>query len=659
MKKYFFSFVLFVSSVIVTIAQSNDPVVMKINGKDIKKSEFEYIYSKNNTENAIDKKSLDEYITLFKNFKLRVAEAEAQGIDTTAAFHKELNEYRAQLAKSYQKEPVLNQQLLMEEYENGKELIELSSILIPFPEFQKSQNLQILPADTLEAYNKAIQIRNEYLKKGNKATFEDMVVKYSGDERSKEGDRPGYMGWVSGLKVYPVLSKGISNTPVGQVSMPIRMNYGYHLIKVLTKKADPGEINAAHILITCPADADTVAVTDALNKIDNIYAQIAEGVDFGELAKKYSDDSGSAARGGELSWFGPGMMVPEFNDAAFALEKEGEISKVVKSQFGYHIIRLMGKRPYASFDEKKAEIQTKLERTGNSIQLYEPTINQLKNDYGFSAYDEAYKELLAEAQTIFPSDSVFIDKFENNNKALFATGNQSYTIADFISFFKQNMRSSHTLSTEALQEKLNAYEYITLLDVEDKSLETKHPEFRNLMQEYRDGILLFEISNNEVWAKSSSDTLGLKKFFEENKDKYAWDKPRYKGYVVLTKDSKAKKKMQKEISKKDPDAAAKYLLDTYKADSINPIKIEKGLFVQGDNQYIDESVFKSGKANFPENFADFFLIGKLLPNSPEIYTDVRGLVITDYQDYLEKEWLESLNKKYPVEIYQDVIETIK
>ena len=659
MKKYYLSFVLLVSSIIVAMAQNNDPIVMKINGKDIKKSEFEYIYSKNNNENAIDKKSLDEYIILFKNFKLRVTEAEAQGIDTTAAFHKELNEYRAQLAKSYQKDPVLNQQLLLDEYENGKELVELSSILVPFPDFQKSQNLQILPADTLEAYNKAIQIRNEYLKKGNKATFEDMVMKYSGDERSKGGDRPGYMGWVSGLKLYPALGKGIYSTPVGQVSMPIRMNYGYHLIKVLAKKADPGEINAAHILITCPADADTVTIADALNKVDSIYTQITGGADFGELAKKYSDDTGSAARGGELSWFSAGMMVPEFNDAAFALEKEGEISKPVRSQFGYHIIRLIGKRSHAPFEDKKAEIQTKLERTGYSIQLYQPTVSQLKDEYGFSAHEEAYKDLFAQAQTIFPTDSIFIDKFENSNNALFTAGGKNYTIADFIFFLKQDKRSSHTLSTELLQEKLNTYEYNTLLKVEDKSLESKHPEFKNLMQEYRDGILLFEVSNNEVWAKSSSDTLGLKNFFEENKTKYAWDKPHYKGYVVLTKNSKDKKKMQKEVSKKTPDEAAQYLLDNYKTDSISPIKIEKGLFVQGDNQYIDESIFKSGKSTFPEGFGDFFLIGKLLPNLPESYTDVRGLVITDYQDYLEKEWLESLNKKYPVEIYRDVIETIK
>ena len=658
MKKYFFSLALFALSVTVTMAQSNDPVVMKINGKDIKKSEFEYIYSKNNNENAIDKKSLDEYVTLFKNFKLRVAEAEAQGIDTTAAFHRELSEYRVQLAKSYQKAPVLNQQLLIDEYENGKEFIEVSSILVPFPDFQ-TQNLQILPADTLEAYTKAIQIRNEYLKKGNKATFEDLVLKYSGDERSKEGDRPGYMGWVSGLKIYPALAQGLNNTPVGQVSMPIRMNYGYHLIKVLEKKADPGEVNAAHILIACPDGVDTVAVTDALSRVDDIYAKIAAGADFGELAKEHSDDTGSATRGGELSWFGTGMMVPEFNDAAFALEKEGDISKPVKTQFGYHIIRLLGKRASAPFESKKEEIQTKLERTGYFNQLYQPTINRLKNDYGFSAKEETYKELYAAAQTIFPSDSVYLEKFENNTNTLFSAGGENYSIADFISSLKQNKRSIYSLSTEVLQEKIETYEYNTLLKAEDKLLESKHPEFKNLMQEYRDGILLFEVSNNEVWAKSSSDTLGLKKFFEENKAKYAWDKPRYKGYVVLIKDAKAKKKMQKEVAKMNPDAAAQYLLDNYRTDSVSLIKIEKGLFVQGDNQFVDESIFKSGKATLPEGFADFFMIGKLLPNSPESYTDVRGLVITDYQDYLEKEWLESLNQKYPVEIYQDVINTIK
>jgi peptidyl-prolyl cis-trans isomerase SurA len=642
-------------SSIAIIAQDNDPVVMTIDGKNIKKSEFEYIYKKNNNENVIDKKSFDEYVDLFRNFKLKVTEAEAQGLDTTAAFHKELNEYRAQLAKPYLTGNEFNEPLLADEYKRSTELVEVSHIVLFFPNYQDRNN-KLLPADTLETYKKAIEIRNKFLKG---AKFEDLVGEYSGDERSKQAERPGYLGWNSGLRMYTALAKGIYSTPVGSISMPIRMNYGYHLMNVIGRKADPGEIHAAHILISCPRTADSLTFATALNKVDTVFQELKKGVSFEELAQKYSDDPSSAVKGGDLSWFGMGMMVPEFNDAAFALQEEGEVSKPIKTQFGYHIIKLLGRRPGPSFEDKKEELKTKMERTGYTIALNQPTINRLKKENGFTFNQEAYKLLLTEAQTVFPSDSLYIDKFKEDKSVLFVSGNQEYTVAGFIEYLSQNPRATNVLSTEVLQEKLDSYEYEALLNTEDRLLEQKYPDFRNLMQEYRDGILLFEVSNNEVWAKSSSDTEGLHQFFEAHKTGYTWDKPHYKGYVVLTKNAKTQKKMQKEIAKLEADTAAQYLLEQYYKKGDDPqVKLEKGLFTQGENTYVDEAVFKSGKTILPEGFTGFFLIGKLL-QQPESYTDVRGLVITDYQDYLEKEWLDQLNTKYPVSVYQEVLDTVK
>ncbi|MDR2057669.1 MAG: peptidylprolyl isomerase [Dysgonamonadaceae bacterium] len=650
MKKCLFSLFLIVSSIAMT-AQNDDPIVMKINGKDIKKSEFEYIYNKNNNENAIDKKSFEEYVVLFKNFKLRVAEAEAQGLDTTAAFHKELNEYRTQLAKTYLTSSEIDDALLKEGYERGKNLLEISNLLILFPGTKKTQSPHIFPADTLETYKKVIQIRNRYL---NGEKFEDLVRENTDDEQYKQGDRPGYIGWVSGLRLPVALEYGIFSTPVGQISQPIRTNYGYHLVNVLAQKPDPGEVHVAHILLSLPNTADTATVADVLNKIDTIYTKMEEGVTFDELAKKYSSDASSAVRGGNLSWFSHGTMVPEFNDAAFALKEIGDVSKPVKTKFGYHIIKLMGKRPLFSYDEKKTDLQNKFEKAGYWFELNNPYIEKLKKDNGFSFNENVYKLLWEEAQTVYPTDSIFIEKFNKNENVLYVVDKQSYAVKDFVEFFKKNSRSSYTLSTEILQDFVKNYEYYLLQQAESKSLESKYPEFKNLMQEYHDGILLFEVSNNEVWAKSSSDTLGLTEFFEKNKAKYAWDKPHYKGYVVLLKDAKDKKKIQKSIAQLDPDASAQYLHDNYK----DLIKIEKGLFVQGENSFVDQIIFESGNASLPEDFSDFFLIGKLL-SAPEVYTDARGLVITDYQDYLEKEWLETLNKKYPVIIYPDVLNTVK
>jgi peptidyl-prolyl cis-trans isomerase SurA len=649
MKKYLFSLILLVSS-LAMMAQSEDPVIMKINGKDIKKSEFEYFYNKNNSEAAIDKISFDEYVNLFKNFKLRVAEAETQGLDTTVAFHKELGEYRSQLAKSYLVTPEIDDNLLRERYERGKNLREISNLLILFPQAKVTQTPHILPADTLETYNKALQIRKRYLK-GEK--FENLVAENTDDEQYKQGDRPGYIGWVSGLRLPVSLEQGIFNTPVGQISQPVRTNYGYHLINVLSQKPDPGEVHAAHILLSIPANADTTAMADILNKIDTIYAKLNENIAFEDLAKEYSDDP-SAGKGGDLSWFAYGMMVKEFNDAAFALQTVGEISKPVRTRFGFHIIKLLEKRPVSAFEDKKAELQSIFERSGYAHELDRSFVEKLKKDNGFSFNEAHLKPLLLESQTVYPTDSAFIEKFEGNSDVLFVVGNQSYTVGDFAGYIRQNRRSSFSLSSEFVQACLKDYEYSLLLQAEDKSLDSKYPEFKNLMQEYHEGTLLFEVSNNEVWAKSSADTAGLTQFFEKNKAKYAWEEPHYKGYVVLLKDVKQKKKMQKAIAKLQPDSAARYLLDSYK----DLVKIEKGLFTKGENPYVDQLAFDSDKAALPEGFNDFFLIGKLLPDIPETYTDVRGLVITDYQDYLEKEWLEKLNKKYPVIIYKDILKTV-
>jgi len=655
MKKGLFVLVLILSTITI-FAQTSDPVVMTVNGNKIYKSEFEYIYNKNNNEDAIDKRSLEEYITLFTNFKLRVAEAEAQGLDTTAVFHKELNEYRTQLAKPYLTELVTNEELLLQSFNRTQELAELSAIFISYPQLEAGAAFNVLPADTLEAYKKAIEIRNKAVKGQN---FENLVKEYSFDERAKQADRPGYLGWYSGLNLAPSLEEPIFATAAGKITMPIRTNQGYYLIKVQNKKPHPGEVNASHILITCPPDADVIQVSDALNKMNEIEQKLKEGAEFSELATEYSEDKGSAARGGDLSWFQFGQMVPEFNEMVFSMTEIGSVSQPVKTQFGYHIIKLLGKRPGATFDDLRGQLETKIERTGNFMALYQPSIDKLKAENSYSLNENSYNLLLKTTQNLAPTDSLYIAQFENNKETLFSLGDTSVSIADFIAYLKNNPRSYFNLSSEVLNERFEQFLHQNLMEIEDKSLESKHPDFKNLMQEYRDGILLFEVSNKEVWDKASNDTLGLADYFEKNKAKYAWSEPRWKGYVILAKDSKTKKKMRKETSKMTHDDAVKYLLDNYRVGDVSYVRIEKGLFTKGQNKFVDEVIFKTGKAERPEAFQDFFLLGTLLPNMPEVYTDVRGLVITDYQDHLEKEWLKSLNEKYPVVIYKDVINTIK
>jgi peptidyl-prolyl cis-trans isomerase SurA len=318
----------------------------------------------------------------------------------------------------------------------------------------------------------------------------------------------------------------------------------------------------------------------------------------------------------------------------------------------------LGKRPLEPLEEKRKEIENKLNSGGFFIAVHQPEVDKMKQEFGFKKNEASYQTLLTKANTVYPIDSLFYTAFENQETPLFTIGNTPYTISQFISFLKKNTRSPYTMSMDLLNDRLQTFEYNSLSELKDKSLESRYPEFRNLIQEYRDGILMFNISNQEVWGKASEDTEGLEAYFEKNKQHYAWDEPHYKGYVVFAKDAQTKKKMQKEIANMQPEDAVKYLYDNYKVGDVSYVKVEKGLFKKGDNPFVDEAAFHSGTATLPEGFKDFFLLGKTL-NAPDSYADVRGQVITDYQNYLEDAWIKKLNEKYKVTTYPEVIKTIK
>jgi len=655
MKACFFSLVLVMTSVGV-FAQANDPVIMTIDGKDFKKSEFEYFYNKYNNEDAIDKRSLSDYINLFKNLKLKVAEAEAQGMDTTTSFRSELAGYRATEAKPYLDSLKVNEDMLQKEYDRMKSMIEISHIVVEFPGVKKN-DFRTLPSDTLETYNKAVQIRNRLLKGED---FEKIAAELSDDANTAKAERPGYLGWFTGLMLNPPFEEVAFNTPVGQIGSLARTNFGYHIVKVHAKKDNPGSINVAHILISCPPNADSAQVANAKQTINDIYDKLTKGADFADLATQYSKDPGSASKGGVLGWLSyGGPYIKKFQDVAFELKDTGDISKPFQTQFGYHIVKLLGRKPMETFDEKRKEIETKLNSGGYYIPLHQQGIDDMKKELGFQKNNAGYQLLLSKAETVSPIDSLFYTSFENQSVPLFSVGDTKYTVSQFLDYMKKNSgRSPFTFSTDLLNDRLQGFEFNALHDAKDKTLESAYPDFGNLIQEYRDGILMFDISNKEVWGKASEDTVGLAAYFENNKQKYAWDEPRYKGYVVLAKDSKVKKKMEKEIAGMTPDNAAQYLYENYKVGDVSYVKIEKGSFKKGENPFVDEEAFKSGVAQRPAEYQDFFLLGKM-QNAPDSYTDVRGPVVTDYQNYLEDIWIKKLNDKYKVVIHPEVLNGMK
>jgi len=625
-------------------AQSSDPVLMTINGKPVLKSEFEYIYNKNNTNNSLDKKTLDEYVDLFINFKLKVEEAKTQGIDTTKSFINELAGYRSQLTKPYLTDSKVDESVLREAYERSKEDVEVSHILIRIPE-------NATPADTLKAWNDI----NAISKRLQKEDFTKVARATSQDQSVEKNS--GRIGWISAFRtVYPFETMAY-NTPVGTVSKPFRTAFGYHILKVHARRNSLGEVLVAHIM-TFTSKGDDAKNKIAKERIDSLYKCILAGDDFGKLAAKYSDDKGSSVKNGELPWFGTGRMVPEFETAAFALKEKGEVSKPIQSEYGWHILKLIDKKGLASFEDLKPELDRKIKREERANRGQQAFLAQSKIETNYSLNIANAKEFSKILGNHKLGDSIFNVEASKLDKPLFSFAGKKYSQADFSKYLKKNAFSDKSIASDIIDEKLNAFVNQELLAYEDSQLEKNHDEFRFLMQEYHDGILLFEVSNREVWDKASKDTQGLAKYFKAHKDVYKWEKPHYKGRVILCKDKETFDAAQKIVKKSAVDSIDKYLR-TRLNDSIQHVKVEKGLYVQGDNKVVDNQIFKTKDKFVPAtDYPYAFVVGKLIAK-PEDYTDVRGLVTADYQEFLEQEWIKALRAKYAVKVNQDVLKLVK
>jgi len=634
-------------------AQSNDPVLMKINDRKVTKSEFEYLYNKNNTS---VQQSLDEYLKLFVDYKLKVEEALDQKLDTVPSFIREFSGYKNQISQPYLIDTISEQTIARGIYDKMGESVETSHILIRLPEGK------ILPKDTLAAYEKALSIRN--MLAGKKAkSFEDLATEFSEDPYAKQSERPGYLGWASaGMFVTP-FEDAMFATKTNEVSMPVRSMFGYHLIKVHNRRPNAGKVNVSHIMFGFPSREPSAQQADSVKAVAQVvYDKLKAGGNYEELCTEYSSDKQSASRGGNMGWINEFTRLPKsFLDASYALKNTGDVTDLVKTDFGYHIIKLDGKADRDSWEDSKKQLVGQIKNSDMTNKLNILKVERIGKELDFKPNKDVYTELRVLANDYIPTDSVFIEKTANNNKVLFTANDKSFTVADFSKFVAKQPNNRTPLSTELLDVLLVNYELSVLAENEVNSLEAKHPDYRNLLREYHDGILLFNVMNAEVWEKTANDNEGLKAFFDKNRAKYnTWTAPKYKGYIIYTKDENTLKSAKKLANKnKKADDLGQILKTAFNNDSTTLVSIKKGLWAKGENKFIDSEIFKGTEKPEPlTNFPHFFVIGKTI-SAPEEYTDVKGQVISDLQEVREKEWMESLRAKYPVEINESVLKTIK
>ncbi len=630
----------------VVAQDATNPVLMTIAGSPVTKSEFEKVYKKNNNkEGAYDMKDVREYLELYINYKLKVKEAEEEKLDTSVTFVNELRGYRKQLAQPYMTDKEVTDALIKEAYERMQKDVRASHILLNVAP-------DALPKDTIAAYNRAMKIR-DLITKG--ASFEKMARDSSEDPSAKENG--GDLGYFTGMQMVYPFETAAYNTKPGQVSMPVRTKFGYHIIKVVDIRDAQGEIKVAHIMIKSPANAADSIAQQAKAKVDEIYGKLKGGDKFEDLATKFSDDKGSAKSGGALPPFGTGRMVPEFEKAAFALKNDGDYSEPVKTSYGWHIIKRLEKKAVPSMEEKKNELKTQVARDSRAEVSKNSMISRIKKDYGFKETPKNKDLFINALDTTLQNGEWSPEKVKGFNKPLFTLGTQTYTQEDFAKYINNHQSKKQNTTPKQIGNSLyNQFVDESCLSYEESQLENKYPEFKALMQEYRDGILLFDLTDKKVWSKAVKDSSGLVAFHASNKNNYMWDR-RCDAIIYTCANEDIASKTRKLLKKK---MTMVEILTTINKDSQLNLNTKDGKFVKGENEIIDSIVWQKGlSANMQKNNSVVFVdVINILEPAPKSLDEAKGIITADYQNHLEKEWIKQLRAKYPVVVKEDVLNSL-
>jgi peptidyl-prolyl cis-trans isomerase SurA len=629
-----------------------DDILMTIDGRDITAGEFERVYNKNNniTPNT-EQKSVDDYIDLFINYKLKVIESENKGYDTMKTFLDEFNGYTKQLAKPYLQNKEIKDKLVQEAYERSLYEIDASHILIRVDENSS-------PGDTLKAYNKARAIYSR-IKAGE--PFEEVAKATSDDPTVKEN--VGKLGYFSVFRmVYPFESAAY-NTPVNDISKPVRTKYGYHIVKVHDKRPTKGSVEVAHIMTRISKDASGPEVQAAEEKINKAYHELMGGANWEETVAKYSEHQRTKEAGGKIGWLKTGQAPAKFMDACF--EKEaGDFTKPIRTQGGFHIAKILDKKTADSFEESKEKLSNRIDNdAGRRTTIQTLKDNEFKAKYGFKQFGENTTPIRK-----LVDSSIYEVKWDATvakdlNKPIVKIGDivfTQYDLAIYISKLpkiKTVKKSIDFIVSEAMDdfasEKLNEYAM--------EQLPVENVDYKNLLQEYHDGILLFNLTNDMVWKRAQEDSSGLENFYKTTA-KYKWEERiEVKIYKYTNKDFSAKlPKLAKKQNKKN-------LNDTYifenlcQQDSVPCVTISNKTYEKGQDAIAEKLNWSKGAHTVLEENDDifFYYVTNTYPVKDKKLNEARGLYIADYQSYLEDKWITELREKYPVKINEDVLKTVK
>lgn len=624
--------------------KDTDPVLMTVNKKPVKLSEFEYLYQKNNAQ-QLTTQPIDEYLDLFVVYKLKVADAEAAGIADDEAFINEYAGYRRDLSEPYLTDNAVRDSLVRSIYDRMKTEVDVSHIMVERA-FGAAGEAKKAFLDSL---------RNEIV--SGRADFATVADTYSIDPAAKRNH--GHMGYiVSGAFPY-TFEDAAYTTAVGDISPVIETPFGYHIVKVNDSRPTKGRVKVQHILkLTRGLSDEEKAERKA--QIDSIYEVLKNGGDFSEIARKESDDTGSARNGGTLDWFSTGRMVPEFEAASFALAN-GEISEPFATTYGYHIVKRLDWKEIDPFDQMSPRISAMIGSDDRQFIPIKAKTRQLRAKYHTTVNDALANEIRAVITANGSLDSALVARLSADDRTIITLSgdNGDVTVGDIFSALPANFTAlSADDANIMLLSHIDEVADMASVDAERENLEAENDDYRNLLNEYRDGMLLFEISDRNVWNRSKTDTDGINAYFNANKAKYAtWKAPKFKGYVIFATSDSLKNDAQQFLA--DNKISNDKLVDTLRERYGRNIKVERVLAAEGDNAIIDGLAFGKPAPTPTGKWAAYFAYEGKVIDQPEEVADERGAITTDYQNILEQEWIKQLRKKYPVKIDKKVLNQYK